>query len=286
MRRTPTHSITLLLIGLCAGIMVPSLAVSQEPVACPDATGLFAAYDVVAVKPADPSGPRGLRDLPDGFDGTATVEGLLRTFYPFPSGIANDDLITGLPPWAKDEYFFIQAKMSSEQFASFSNLNRRQRDACQSSMVHSMLRDKFAFRMHPQPRQLPAYELTVAKSGPKLKQATEPGRAVSGDATRHWFIQPGQNGYLTLQADSMSASQLASLLAMAYWGPGRHVIDKTGLAGKYSFTLTFLPEQVTANDFEPAIAKPLEDQLGLRLQKTTVTFDAIIVDHIERPGKD
>jgi len=278
MRRTARQYRTLIWAAICTGMLVSSFALSQEPIVCHDTTGLFAAYDVVSVKPADPAGPRGLRDLPDGFDGTAPVVALLRTFYPFPSGIANDDLITGLPPWAKDEYFFIQAKMSSEQFASFSKLNRGQKDACMSSMVHSMLRDKFAFKMHPQPRQVPAYELTVAKSGPKLKQATEPARPMS--------IQPGPNGYLTLQANFMSASQLANLLTIAYWGAGRHVVDKTGLAGKYSFTLTFIPEQVTTNDFEPAIAKPLEDQLGLRLQKTTVTFDAIVVDHIERPGKN
>src|SRR5947199_78034 len=117
MRRTARQYMTLILAGICAGMMVSSFALSQEPIACPDVTGLFAAFDVVSVKPADPAGPHGLRDLPDGFDGTATVEGLLRTFYPFPSGIANDDL------------------------------------------------------------------LTVAKSGPKLKQATEPGPAMSGDVT-------------------------------------------------------------------------------------------------------
>jgi len=216
MGRTARQYMTVISGGICTGMMFSSFALSQEPIACPDETGIFAAYDVVSVKPADPAGPRGLRDLPDGFIGTAPVVGLLRTFYPFPSGIANDDGITGLPPWAKDEYFLIQAKMSSEQFASFSKLNRGQKDACQSSMVHSMLRDKFAFKMHPQSRQVPAYELTVAKSGPKLKQVTEPGPTVSGDATRHWFIKPGENGYLTLQAASMSSNQLANLLAISF----------------------------------------------------------------------
>jgi uncharacterized protein (TIGR03435 family) len=265
---------------------------SQESVACPGATGLFAAFDVVAVKPAHLAARSGLRDLPDGLYGNATVEGLVRAFYLFTSGIttggsANDDMIIGLPEWTKNDLFSIQAKMSPEQATAFAKLSKDQRQKCQETMVRAMLADQFAFKMHRQPRQVPAYELTVAKGGPRVKPGVQPDRAMS--------IQPVPDSYeLTLQAYSMSMKQLTNLLAVAYWGVGRNVSDATGLVGKYSFALTFAPTPRTISNGEPAnspadnsspsIFNALEDQLGLHLQNTTATYGIVVVDHVERPA--
>ena len=94
-----------------------------------------------------------------------------------------------------------------------------------------------------------------------------------------------------MTAYSMSMQELTRLLV--YGGMLNHsVVDKTGLTGKYSFTLTFaLPQGMrpaarptdAVPDPEPSIFTALEEQLGLRLQRTTVTFDTVVVDHVERP---
>jgi uncharacterized protein (TIGR03435 family) len=73
-----------------------------------------------------------------------------------------------------------------------------------------------------------------------------------------------------------------------------HVADKTGLTGKYSFTLNFTPTQgvgpaggtadAAASDPAPTIFQALEDQLGLKLQRGTVPIDTVVVDHVEKPA--
>ena len=73
-----------------------------------------------------------------------------------------------------------------------------------------------------------------------------------------------------------------------------HVLDKTGLTGKYDFNLeyagTLAPggalSVTVASDGEPSSGLPitaaLEKQLGLKLTKTTAPFDVLVIDHAER----
>lgn len=43
-----------------------------------------------------------------------------------------------------------------------------------SLMVQSLIEDRFQFKFYRETKELPAYELTVAKNGPKIKPSTEP----------------------------------------------------------------------------------------------------------------
>jgi uncharacterized protein (TIGR03435 family) len=58
------------------------------------------------------------------------------------------------------------------------------------------------------------------------------------------------------------------------------VIDQTGLAGGYVFSLA-LP---SANDpAAPSIFTVLQEELGLRLESTTLPVDVIVIGHAEKP---
>jgi uncharacterized protein (TIGR03435 family) len=79
-------------------------------------------------------------------------------------------------------------------------------------------------------------------------------------------------------------------------------VDKTGLTGKYSFTLNWTPDSTPSmalpggvplptppppgDNPEPSIFTALQEQLGLKLQPSTGTFDIIVVDHVERPSEN
>lgn len=91
----------------------------------------------------------------------------------------------------------------------------------------------------------------------------------------------------------MPIQQLANLLVFySAMGVNHSVVDHTGLTGTYRFTLAFRPAttvgptDAAASDPAPSIAAALQDQLGLRLQRTTVTFDTVVVDHVERPSEN
>jgi uncharacterized protein (TIGR03435 family) len=79
------------------------------------------------------------------------------------------------------------------------------------------------------------------------------------------------------------------------------VKDKTGLTGKYNFTMNFQMAQgfgpgppggpalasaagTDAEDPQPSIFTALQDELGLKLQPGTGTVDTVVVDHVERPA--
>jgi uncharacterized protein (TIGR03435 family) len=80
---------------------------------------------------------------------------------------------------------------------------------------------------------------------------------------------------------------------------GREVVDKTGLTGKYDFTLRCAPTEamrpvingqmrpISEEDAElPSIFTALQEQLGLKLEPTKGQIEGLVVDHIERPSEN
>lgn len=63
-------------------------------------------------------------------------------------------------------------------------------------------------------------------------------------------------------------------------GLDRPVVDMTGLPGKYSFDLKWLPTD-PPNYVDPAIIMVVEKELGLRLEKRVLPFNVLVVDHVE-----
>ena len=67
---------------------------------------------------------------------------------------------------------------------------------------------------------------------------------------------------------------------------GQPVVNETGLAGTYEFTMTFAPEGATDSSL-PSVFTALEEQLGLKLERrTAVPVEMLIIDHVERPVLD
>lgn len=64
-----------------------------------------------------------------------------------------------------------------------------------------------------------------------------------------------------------------------------HVVDRTGLTGKYDIKVEFAAGIAPGNDAsEPApdVFAAFEKQLGLKFQKAKVPLDVIVIDHIEK----
>jgi uncharacterized protein (TIGR03435 family) len=72
------------------------------------------------------------------------------------------------------------------------------------------------------------------------------------------------------------------------------VIDKTGLAGEYDFTLDYAPDPINRRSDEPNIANALlpsiftalQERLGLKLQSTETTVEILVIDRAERPSEN
>jgi uncharacterized protein (TIGR03435 family) len=65
------------------------------------------------------------------------------------------------------------------------------------------------------------------------------------------------------------------------------VVDRTGLAGKYDFTLEFAKDPAIAGagvpeaPLAPSLNTALQQQLGLQLNKQKVPFDVVVIDSVE-----
>lgn len=85
---------------------------------------------------------------------------------------------------------------------------------------------------------------------------------------------------------------------------GRTVVDKTGLAGNYDFSLNWTPDEGMRRDPAgrpesgpdkgeasldpngPTLFTALEEQLGLKLQSEKGKVDVIVIDHIDLPTEN
>jgi len=74
------------------------------------------------------------------------------------------------------------------------------------------------------------------------------------------------------------------------------VIDKTGLSGRFAFTLRWTPERMPDTQPPPGIppidpnrpplVTALQEQLGLKLQPSRSRMEVVVVDSVEQPTPD
>jgi len=162
-------------------------------------------------------------------------------------------------------------------------------------MQRNLLTTRLGLMVHREKKEMPVYELLVAKSGSKLKvavppaeQADEPSFAggLKKDDEGFPVLPPGHTMYAIamnrarLQGVGETMEHFASTLAGQLNAP---VVDSTGLTGKYDFTLKWLPGNLRPED-DPGLSleSALPIQLGLTLRKTRGPVDMLVVDHVEK----
>ncbi len=186
-----------------------------------------------------------------------------------------------------------------------------------NEMLLNLLTERFHLKYHREKKDFDMWTLTVAKggaedSGPLKCQAgrrpkTAPSRVTraGGGATGSRRIS-STAGRTTQRAregrherrdvlPGVSGCRLPqSLLGMLQFPARRDApIDKTGLTGQYDFTLEFaqtgLPGIMGRGGAGPdAASDPAPDfilnaqQLGLKLEKSKVPLDVIVIDHMDK----
>lgn len=157
------------------------------------------------------------------------------------------------PAWLDTERFDIVAKVPEGATKEQVKL-----------MWQSLLADRFKLTLHHETKDLPMYELTVGKNGPRMKPSVEDPNAAAGGpgvdgrggppppplptgrdgipqlppGRRGAFIMRGP-GRMTITANVQALSALAEMLGNQLGNP---VVDKTGLTGTYDYKLEYAPE--------------------------------------------
>src|SRR5262249_33246983 len=127
-----------------------------------------AAYEVVSMKPSKAGTPTSLSSLPNGFrDTRTTISHVFRNAF----GIFYDKQIIGLPQWTQSDPYDIEAKVDVDTAARWSNLTSAERRNEERPMMQTMLVDRCKLKFHYEIKELPVYDLVIAKSGLKMKEA-------------------------------------------------------------------------------------------------------------------
>lgn len=229
-------------------------------------------WDVISVKPISPDG------CPTNSGGVGWLKGGI-TASCVPAAfvvqcayrLMDQTRIVGLPDWTKSnsQLFTIEARVSGEDAAAYAKLTHDE----QFRMLQQVLAIRFQMKAHMETRPMRAYDLTVAKGGPKLKQAPAD--------------EPSQSQFGARTGDVKWAnSPLTNLTFLLGRETGRPVIDKTGLTGRYDFTLEYLPaaRAAAATSDRPSVFTALEEQIGLRLVPSKEPVDVLVIDSIQQPS--
>jgi uncharacterized protein (TIGR03435 family) len=215
-----------------------------------------------------------------------------------------------LPKWVTTDRYSIEARADGKPTKDQFRL-----------MVRSLLADRFKLAAHFEDREAPVLALTLVKAGklePKLIRHAD-GRACGDPAAPIGSVPAGlvggkddagpenyppmcdsfvlirrPNGTMLAGYRNATMDQLAGSLS-GIIGLGYTLVDRSGLSGRFDFTLAWAPEP-TASAPSDATPPPdplgppprlaLRDQLGLKLESERATVKILVIDRVERPSEN
>ena len=203
-----------------------------------------------------------------------------------------------LPDWAGPARYDIQARANSRPGKDEMRL-----------MVQSLLAERFGMKAHHEMRELPVYALVLAKTG-KLGPMLKPHAADDPECSKMTIpeavagafpsgcgvtasIPATHVGYTAIGGYNMTMEAGAPALGGSGAITDRPVVNRTGLAGRFDFTVEFVPgkngrvgaDAASQTDVAgPTFVDALKDQLGLKLVPEKAMVDVVVIDRLEKPS--
>lgn len=181
-----------------------------------------------------------------------------------------DFQIVGAPGWLDRDRFDIQAIAPSTASVR------------QGVLLQRLLEERFLLRLRREKRQGDIYALVVARADGRLGPNLRP---FTGDCTP---LPGGQSPCRMRNGPNFTDAvgrPFSILVGQIIGNVKRIVVDKTGLTGLFEFSYkwaTDLPA-TDVGDGRVSFMTAVEEQLGLRLERTTGPIDVLVIDAVERP---
>jgi uncharacterized protein (TIGR03435 family) len=299
----------LIVIGAPIGIGLLDAAATEQPAAAeqpaakeqPAAQGQTTErFEVATIRP---------NKTAKGFEGLGFRAGRFSA-----TGVTLQDLITsayemqpfeifGGPGWATSDRFDIAATMEPSPTGSSDQGLRRRR------LLRALLAERFNLVVHEERREMPVFELRLARTDRKLGARLRPFEGECGDSSTlgpppefpsgvqpasdprngpQWCLSVTSIGRISARGTMLS--DLATTLAR-FPAVRRRVIDRTELTGRFDFDLEWTPLVTppgpaapgVPSDAGPTLFTALQEQLGLKLESTKETIAVLVIDSVNQP---
>jgi uncharacterized protein (TIGR03435 family) len=242
----------------------------------PMAADAVVEFEVATIKPATPDRPgKGFMVRGRQF---STLNTSLADLITFAYGIHTKQ-ISGAPAWVDTDKFDLAAQPNGEG---------QPNDKQWKAMIQKLLADRFKLAFHRDKKELSVYAIVVGKSGPKLTKSESTGNL------------PGLffRGLGNLPAINATMADFAGVMQGAVLD--RPVVDQTGLAGRWDFTLIWTPDEFQfgglgvkpppppANNAAapPDLFTAFQEQLGLKLEATKAQAEVFVIDKVAKPTEN
>lgn len=297
----PALSFTLAAVGF---VLVPQLTAQELVQAKPGET--LPSFEVAAIKPDDSGANHS--SINNNNDNYRVENVSLRNLIMDAWNARTKAQLEGGPDKLMDQRYDINARIAQDDLARIRKLDPKESDRARSLMLQELLTDRFHLKVHIDSREMPVLALVLAKGGAKFQASAPPPATGAGDASASGGqAKPHEQGTwmrtsdksASLDAYGSSMESLADMLSSQSETSGRYVIDKTGLAGNYDYSMKWTPELMTVNvratdtgastavdsgGSGPTLFSALEDQLGLRLESQKAPVEILVIDHVEAPS--
>jgi uncharacterized protein (TIGR03435 family) len=248
---------------------VPTRAVTQGPTAVPPAVVSPPEFEVEAIRPSEETHTGASIEAKNE---RVTIKNMnLRMIIRYAYDVKEYQL-SGPGVLTTDRYS-VQAKAPSG--TPNSQLN---------AMLQAMLADRFKLALKRETRDMPVYALVQAKDGIKIKEMDANQLVSSSSGRGMGAAGGGAEGVVPGMVTSSMVGTMETLANNLSRYTDRPVLDRTGLTGRYTLFLGYVPESALRDGVVgPSLDMALE-RLGLKLNPITAPLEFLEVEHIEKPS--
>ena len=196
------------------------------------------------------------------------------------------------PNWIDSEHFDVEAV--AQEGVIPDNLGTAQLRERMQPLLRQLLADRFQMVIRREPKEMPVYMLTMAKSGVKLTKASISDAECGASIDCHHFSGNRMRG---LRGAAVSMTDLAFALEA---GSNRPMVDATGIVGLFSMEvrpfatlkpqlddyLESIPEaqRPPAEPVKPSLFSVLEKDFGLLLRPSKARVETLLIETVKMPS--
>lgn len=249
-------------------------------------------FEVGAIRPSAPDEKPYERILPNGevdLRAAALKELILYAWDIAGAEGLNDELLIA-PKWIETARFDVIAKAVAEKPTDAPPLD----EGALRVMMRNLLLSRFRMAVHYEERPVTAYSMTAAK--PKFTRSDPSVRTSCKIAA----LPAGSRSPLTRNflCQNVTMSRFAEKLRdIATDWVDHPVVDETGLAGGWTFTISFSPRAAMASgagassdvvdpDGKLSLFEALNKELGLKLEIKKAPMRVLVIDRLEQQPID